>query len=327
MFERYKRQTILPEVLEEGQKNLTSSKILVAGAGGLASSALQYLVGAGCGNITIYDEDNVSETNLHRQTIYNEKHIGLPKVKVAKNVLINLNSNCNIFAIQKKINAKNAPNIIQNHDLIIDCGDNFALSYILSDICYMEKKPLISASALRFEGYVGGFCGGMPSLRAVFPDLPDNIENCNTAGVIGSVVGTIGSIQAQMAINYFLKISPSPLGQIISIDLKNYHFSSFRFDKAKEPKESNFKFIDPSQISKTDLVIELRNTDEKPDLICFNSIRVDFTKLEEKIMQLDKNKHLVFVCKSGIRSWKAAKMFEHVWNNKISLIADNYNEE
>ena len=71
MFERYKRQTILPEVLDQGQKNLTSSKILVAGAGGLASSALQYLVGAGCGNITIYDEDNVSETNLHRQTIYN----------------------------------------------------------------------------------------------------------------------------------------------------------------------------------------------------------------------------------------------------------------
>ena len=102
MFERYKRQTILPEVLDQGQKNLASSKILVAGAGGLASSALQYLVGAGCGNITIYDEDNVSETNLHRQTIYNEKHIGLSKVKAAKNVLINLNSNCNIFAVQKK---------------------------------------------------------------------------------------------------------------------------------------------------------------------------------------------------------------------------------
>ena len=122
---------------------------------------------------------------MHRQTIYNEKHIGLSKVKAAKNVLINLNSNCNIFAVQKKIDAKNAQNIIQDHYLIIDCGDNFALSYILSDICYIEKKPLISASALRFEGYVGGFCGGMPSLRAVFPDLPDNIENCNTAGVIG----------------------------------------------------------------------------------------------------------------------------------------------
>ncbi len=108
MFERYKRQTILPEVLEEGQKNLTSSKILVAGAGGLASSALQYLVGAGCGNITIYDEDNVSETNLHRQTIYNEKHIGLSKVKTIKSILYDLNSNSNITAIEKNINAAKA---------------------------------------------------------------------------------------------------------------------------------------------------------------------------------------------------------------------------
>ena len=243
---------------------------------------------------------------------------------MSKNVLINLNSNCNIFAVQKKINAKNAQNIVQDHDLIIDCGDNFALSYILSDICYMEKKPLISASALRFEGYVGGFCGGMPSLRAVFPDLPDNIENCNTAGVIGSVVGTIGSIQAQMAINYFLKISPSPLGQMISIDLKNFHFSSFRFDKAKEPKESNFKFIDPSQISKTDVVADIPIDGQVKELLLVCALI--YKRSEEKIMQLDTNKHLIFVCKSGIRSWKAAKMFEHVWNNKISLIADNYNE-
>ena len=138
MFERYIRQTILPEVSDKGQVLLYNTKILVAGAGGLASSALQFLVGAGCGNITIFDSDTISESNLHRQTIYNEKHIGLSKVKTVKSILYNLNSNSNIIAIEKNINAKNAYDIIIDHDLILDCGDNFSLSYTLSDICYLS---------------------------------------------------------------------------------------------------------------------------------------------------------------------------------------------
>ena len=323
MFERYKRQTILPEISIKGQQILKQSKILVAGAGGLASSALQFLVGAGCGNITIYDADIINEDNLHRQTIYNEKYIGQSKVKIAKSILLDLNSSCNITAIQENINTKNIQDLLNEHDLVLDCGDNFSLSYILSDICYLLKKPLFSASAIRFEGYAGGFCGDAPSLRAVFPDLPDNIENCNTAGVLGPVVGTLGSIQAQMAINYVLNIKPKPLGQMISINLKNYYFSNFRFDKATEPKNSNFKFIDLDQIKDDDLIVELRDIKEAPVLIARNAIRIALDKLEEKITQFDKNKRLIFVCKSGVRSWKAAKSIEHMWENEISLIADN----
>ena len=323
MYERYIRQTILPEVSNKGQISLDKTKILVAGAGGLASSALQFLVGAGCGNITIFDSDTISESNLHRQTIYNEKHIGLSKVKTVKSILYNLNSNSNITAIEKNINAANAYDIIIDHDLILDCGDNFSLSYTLSDICYLLKKPLFSASAVRFEGYVGGFCGGHPSLRAVFPDLPDEIENCNTAGIFGPVVGTLGSMQAQMAINHILDIKPRPLGQIVSINLKNFYFSSFRFDNALEPKKSNFKFIDLTQILDNDLVIELRDSKEMPTLISKNTKRIELSQLHEKISTFDNNKHLIFVCKSGVRSWKAAKSIEHIWNNKISLIADN----
>ena len=323
MFERYKRQTILPEVAIKGQQILKQSRILVAGAGGLASSALQFLVGAGCGNITIYDVDIINEDNLHRQTIYNEKHIGQSKVKIAKSILLDLNSNCNITAIQENINTKNIQSLLNEHDLVLDCGDNFSLSYILSDICYLLKKPLFSASAIRFEGYVGGFCGDAPSLRAVFPDLPDNIENCNTAGVLGPVVGTLGSIQAQMAINYVLDIKPKPLGQMISINLKNYYFSNFRFDKAPEPQKSNFKFIDLDQIKDDDLIVELRDIKEAPVLIAKNAIRIELDSLKEKVTQFDKNKHLILICKSGVRSWKAAKSIEHMWENEISIIADN----
>ena len=289
---------MLSEVSEDGQSRLNDTKILVIGAGGLGSSALQFLVGAGCCNITICDQDVVSQTNLHRQTIYNENHVCLKKVEIALQV-------------------------IKDHKVILDCGDSFSLSYILSDTCYKLKKPFFTSSAIRFEGYVGGFCAEGPSLRSVFPDLPDDIENCNTAGILGPVVGVLGSMQAQMVINYILNLSPNPIGQMISINLKNYQFSSFRFDNATEPKQSNFKFISFNQIKENDLVIELRDKEELPFLKINNVIRIPIDEIEDKILQFDRNKHLIFVCKSGVRSWKAAKLIEEKWNNKISLIADN----
>lgn len=325
MFERYVRQTILPEVSLDGQARINDTKILVAGAGGLASSALQFLVGAGCSNLTIYDRDIVNETNLHRQTIYNENHVGLKKVKIAKKLLTKLNSNCDIKAVTQNINAINASKIVNKHDLILDCGDNFALSYILSDVCYSLKKPLFSASAIRFDGYVGGFCEFGPSLRAVFPNLPDNIENCNTAGVFGPVVGVLGSLQAQLAINYILGLTPKPIGQMISINLKSYHFSKFRFDQANEPKKSNFKFIDLCQIKKNDVVIELRDNKEMPILKTNNTIRIPLHEVMERIVEFDQNQRLVFICRSGVRSWNAAKSVEDKWRNTISLIADDTN--
>ena len=195
---------MVPEVSKNGQSLLNDTKILVVGAGGLGCSALQFLIGAGCCNITICDKDLINQTNLHRQTLYNETNIGLKKVEVAKSILSKLNSNCKITIVDDNINSENAFEIIEDHSVIIDCGDSFSLSYILSDACYKLKKPFFTSSAIRFEGYVGGFCGGGPSLRAVFPDLPDNIENCNTAGILGPVVGVLGSMQAQMVINLSL---------------------------------------------------------------------------------------------------------------------------
>ena len=314
---------MLSEVSDEGQKNLMDKKILVVGAGGLGSSALQYLVGAGCHQITICDEDVVSKTNLHRQTIYNEDHIDLKKVEIAKSILTKLNSNSKINTIDIMLDSENAEQIIEEHDVILDCGDNFALSYILSDICYVLKKPLFTASAIRFEGYVGGFCGNGPSLRSVFPDLPNNIENCNTAGVMGPVVGVLGSLQCQMAINYILNLEPNPIGQMISINLKKYQFSTFRFDNASEPKKSDFKFISFNQIQDDDLVVELRDKKEMPFLRIKNSIRIPYNDIEQKLLEFDHNRHLVLICKTGVRSWRVAKLIENNWTNKISLVADN----
>ncbi|MBL4769218.1 MAG: HesA/MoeB/ThiF family protein, partial [Rhodobacteraceae bacterium] len=163
---RYIRQQILPEVGVAGQARLHAAHIVVVGVGGLGCPALQCLVGAGIGKITIVDPDVVSLSNLHRQTIFGENQIGQSKVIAAAAVLSVLNSECTIIAIDVALSPINAETLIAKADVVLDCADSFAASYILSDACLTQKKPLISASALGFEGYVGGFCGGAPSLRA-----------------------------------------------------------------------------------------------------------------------------------------------------------------
>ena len=142
--------------------------------------------------------------------------------------------------------------------MILDCADSYAASYILSDTCLAQGKPLISASVLGLAGYVGGFCGGAPSLRALFPDAPDSGASCATAGVLGPVVGAVGAMQAQMALNLILGLQPSPLGQMIQYDGRTLRSTGFRFDDAPEPTRC-FRFVSASQLTADDQIIDLRD--------------------------------------------------------------------
>ncbi|MBL4597772.1 MAG: HesA/MoeB/ThiF family protein [Rhizobiaceae bacterium] len=214
---RYARQEILPEIGAAGQAQLQSSHAVIVGAGGLGCPALQYLVAAGLGRITIVDGDTISLTNLHRQTLYREDQTGALKADIAVETLRRLNSDCALKSVPHALTPANAEALLADANIILDCADSFAVSYILSDVCEEKCLPLISASALEFNGYVGGFCGGSPSLRAVFPDLPERAATCATAGVLGPVVGTIGAMQAQMAIAQILGLKHAPLGQLVTL--------------------------------------------------------------------------------------------------------------
>ena len=144
---RYARQIILPEVGEVGQTTLQNAHVLVVGAGGLGVPVLQYLVGAGVGQITLVDGDIVDESNLHRQTLYGQSWIGIPKAEAAQKILKNLNPECTVTPAITFLDPINVHRFINGVDIVLDCADSFAASYILSDTCLAQNIPLISASA------------------------------------------------------------------------------------------------------------------------------------------------------------------------------------
>lgn len=317
---RYARQISLPEVSETGQVAIQAAHILVVGVGGLGAPVLQYLVGAGVGRLTLVDGDTVALSNLHRQTLFRETDIGRTKVSVAAKTLRALNADCVIETVETPLDPSNVTALVTQSTLALDCADSFATSYVLSDTCKALGVPLISASALEFAGYVGGFCGTAPSLRAVFPDLPDRAATCATAGVTGPVVGMIGAAQAQMALAFLIGQTPSPLGQLIRFDMLNFRSSSFRFDTAPDPAP-DLTFIAALDITLSDFVIELRGIEESATQVAENAQRLTVAQFAYQKPTPTTNQRAVFACRSGLRAWQAATYLRSYWDGDITLIA------
>jgi molybdopterin/thiamine biosynthesis adenylyltransferase len=311
---------MLPEIGEAGQSAIAAAGVLVVGAGGLAAPALQYLVGAGVGRITLVDADVVSLSNLHRQTLFREDDVGQPKVVAAARTLQRLNADCDITCINAALTPANAAALVADCTIVLDCADSFAVSYILSDTCLAASTALISASVLGQSGYVGGFCDTAPSLRAVFPDLPDRAATCATAGVMGPVVGMIGAAQAQMALAQIIGQTPSPLGRMISFDMQTLRSSGFRFDTAPEP-DVPLRFIARQDITATDFVVELRDVAEAPQPVTPTAQRMSVADFTGQNLTPHTEQRAVFTCRSGLRAWVAATHLRSYWAGDISLIA------
>jgi len=317
---RYARQMILPEVGHDGQTKLTQTHALIIGAGGLGHPVAQYLTAAGIGQITIIDPDTVELSNLHRQTLFTEAEVGQAKGQTLCNRLQALNSDITLLPITGTLNPDTAPELIANADIILDCADSFAASYIASDECLAQGKPLISASALGLQGYVGGFCGTAPSLRTLFPDLPQQLATCATAGVMGPVVGTLGAMQAQLALNTILGFSPSPLGQLMQVDFATLRTSQFRFDTAPEP-DTKLTFTTHNHLTQNDFIVELRRTDEAPTPVAPTALRHQVTDFDTTRPTPERGQRAILTCRSGLRAWQAARKLQSYWDGEIHLIA------
>jgi molybdopterin/thiamine biosynthesis adenylyltransferase len=305
---------------DAGQSALQAAHVLIVGVGGLGAPVLQYLVAAGVGRLTLVDGDVVSLSNLHRQTLFREADVGKAKAAVAAKTLGALNAECTIETVEAPLDPSNATALVKQSTIVLDCADSFATSYILSDTCKALAVPLISASVLEFAGYVGGFCHTAPSLRAVFPDLPDRAATCATAGVMGPVVGMIGAAQAQMALAYLIGQSTSPLGQFIRFDLQNFRSSGFRFDQAPDPVP-DLTFIAPSQLTGSDFVVELRDTEEAATPVSAHAQRLSVAQFTDRQLTPATKQRAVFACRSGLRAWQAATHLRSYWDGDINLIA------
>ena len=184
--------------------------------------------------------------------------------------------------------------------------------------CLRQGKTLISASALGQSGYAGGFCGGGPSLRAVFPDLPAQAATCATAGVMGPAVGMIGALQAQLALKALLNHQPSPRGQLFIFRLQDLQVSSFRFDGAEEPEEA-LPFIAASHICPEDTVIELRDAAEAPRLPAPPARRI--SRADLLAAGLPRKARIVLCCRTGLRAWGAAQDLRQAGYIDLALLA------
>ncbi len=301
-----------------GQQRLAAARITVVGAGGLGSALLPQLAAAGVGFIRLYDGDVLEEHNLHRQTLYRMSDIGQLKVQCAQRALAQLNPDCRVEVFPDRLSASGLAEALHEADLVIDAADNFAITYLLSDACQPRGLPLIAASVLRRQGYVGGFCGSAPGYRAVFPQLPTATANCNTAGVMGPAVATLGALQAQMALSVLLGLVPSPLGCLINCDFVQWSFRHFRFERAEEPTSAIIPFIDRFLLQPGDCVVELRSEAEAPASITAGVLRLSLAELPAWQPPAGR---IVLVCASGIRAAQAAAMLEKRGVTQLAMVA------
>lgn len=231
---RYARHISLPDVGVEGQQKIDESKVLVIGAGGLASPVLLYLAAAGVGEIGIIDDDIVDLSNLQRQIIHSEAEIGKLKVESAKQRIASINSSVKITTWNVRLTPDNAQDICSNWDLIIDGTDNIPTRYLVDDICMIIGIPWVYGSIYRFEGQVSVFnYQDGPCYRDLFPEPPpaNLIPSCADGGVFGVLPGIIGSLQATEAIKIILNRGQILTGKLLVYDAEAMSFRTLKYGK------------------------------------------------------------------------------------------------
>lgn len=220
-LERYSRHLILKEIGVRGQKRLLSAKVLVIGAGGLGSPAAMYLAAAGVGTIGIVDDDVVDLSNLQRQIMHRTADVGVPKVESARDTIQALNPDVNVHPYHMRVEADNIAQLIDDYDVVIDAADNFSTKFLINDACVLAHKPYIYGGALRFEGQLMDYVPDRgPCYRCIFRDMPaaGEVPSCKEAGVLGAVVGTIGSLQAVEAVKLILGLGEPLVARLLTFD-------------------------------------------------------------------------------------------------------------
>lgn len=354
---RYNRHIIMPDFGLAGQEKLKNARVLVIGAGGLGSPLLLYLAAAGVGHIGIVDGDQVEDSNLHRQVLFGVDEIGNVKVEAARKRLLSLNPFIEIKVFNTFLTSENAMDIAREYDVIADGTDNFATRYLVNDVCVLLDKPNVYASIYQFEGHVSVFNyvnpqgERGPNYRDLYPNPPEAgaVPNCAEAGVLGVLPGIIGSLQALEVIKVITHIGEPLSGRFYTFDALSFESRTFNLKRdpanplngdhpsikalidydqfcgikkaENEIKEITAEEFQEWQEEGLDIqIVDVREPSEF-EFVNIGGRLIPLSEIPDNISKIDRDKKVVFICKSGLRSLRAIEILQNRYgfNNLYSL--------
>jgi len=326
-FERYSCQIALPGFGVAAQQLLQQAKVLVVGAGGLGCPAAQYLAAAGIGTLGIADNDVVSVVNLHRQVLYTPQDAGLGKTAIAVERLQAQNPGIQLVGHDVKVTSDNVVQLISQYDIVVDCTDNFETRYLLNDACVLNNKPLVYGAIYQYEGQVAVWniknADGSSSsnYRDLYPQVNAAlIPNCADGGVIPTLAGIIGCMQANEVIKYITNTGELLAGKVLIFDAQTLQSRIIKLGKATRTNITKLTAtIESPTMSVADVKSGLENgtlelidnrTDQERDEINIGGEHFEADEVEDNMDFIRDGKTKVFYCSSGKRSGEVVKMIK-----------------
>ena len=324
---RYSCQVALPGFGEAAQQQLQDAKVLIVGAGGLGCPAAQYLASSGIGHLGIADNDVVSITNLHRQVLFTPAEAGFNKATIAAQKLQQQNPGIKITAHEVRVTSANVMALIGKYDIVVDCTDNFETRYLLNDACVLSEKPLIYGAIYQFEGQVAvwnvknGNGTYAPNYRDLFPQVnASQIPDCAEGGVIPTLAGIIGCMQANEVIKYIAQTGELLAGKVLIFDAQSMQSRIIKIGNVTKtnitelPKMVGEITITVDEVKKgleenTLELLDIR-TDEERDEIDIGGEHIEMDELEDYWDYINNGTTKVLYSSSGKRSGEAVKMIK-----------------
>lgn len=330
---RYSRQLLMPEWGPKGQKAVAAAKVVIIGVGGLGCPAARYLAAAGVGELVLVDDDKVSASNLHRQLLFYPADVGKPKAAVAAARLGEQFPGCRLTPVAARAEAATIAELVAGAQVVIDATDNFASRYLINDACVAAGVALCHASIGKFSGQASVFLPSGPCYRCLFPKPPpaDAVANCDVAGVIGVLPGTMALIQATEALKLITGSGQPLAGRVLLYDSMAMSFQSFTLSPQPDcpacataapprPKPalaepSSFvkvNEITPAQLaSRSDdiLIIDVREPAERQLIALEPCLAIPLPELlsGQRLSELPRHRPIAVLCKTGARATKAAR--------------------
>lgn len=344
---QYSRQIILPGFGVDAQQKLKNAKVLVIGCGGLGSPVLLYLAAAGIGELGIVEFDTIHITNLQRQVLFEAKDIGKSKINETVKKLKALNPEVSLTQFPHKLSRTNAFQIFEKFDLIIDCSDNFPTRYLVNDACEILNLPFVYAAIHQFEGQVAVFnYKNSTTYRDFFPSPPppEMAPNCAESGILGSVAGIVGSLQANEAIKIITGLGTPIINQVLLLEVLEMQFRKIKITPFKNRKKiielidyeafCSFESTSDFSISKEEYnkwilenkafkLIDVRSEIEH-EIYNIGGENITFEEIENEPKLLNDKETLIFYCATGKRSGKIVSILraKYGFENSFSLNAN-----